>query len=214
MTGISSAAAALREVWSTLALHGRELAERVRADNEYHRPRFAAHRSPWPRRCLIGFGVIALAGLVSCGIVWWQLASGSVAINFVTPWLTAAIEERLGGQHRIEVGGTVLERDDVGRSALRLRDIVVRDVHGTVVASAPKAEVAISGFSLFSGRVQTERLSLIGAEMALRIEPGGQISLLAGAGKPALAVTPTVTNSIASAAMAAPNGEQSRLPPV
>ena len=48
--------------------------------------------------------------------------------------------------------------------------------------------------------MQTERLSLIGAEMALRIEPGGQINILAGAGKPALAVTPAVTNSIATAA--------------
>src|SRR5204863_382956 len=81
-----------------------------------------------------------------------------------TPWLTSAIEERLGGQHRIEVGGTMLERDEVGRSALRLRDIVVRDAHGTVVASAPKAEVGVSSLSLLTGRVQTERLSLIGAE--------------------------------------------------
>src|SRR5215210_7198578 len=107
MTGISSAAAALREVWSTLALHGRELAERaadrVRPHNDHYRSQFPAQRSPWPRRCLIGSGAIALAGLVSCGVVWWQLASGSIAIDFVTPWLTSAIEERLGGGHKVEV---------------------------------------------------------------------------------------------------------------
>ena len=40
--------------------------------------------------------------------------------------LTSAVEERLGGGHRVEVGGTQLERDDDGRTALRLRDIVVR----------------------------------------------------------------------------------------
>ncbi|MEA2875143.1 MAG: hypothetical protein QOF14_339 [Hyphomicrobiales bacterium] len=219
MTGINSAVAALREVWSTLHLHGRELAERaadrVRPHHEYYRPQFAAQRSPWPRRCLIGSGAIALAAIVSCGVIWWQLASGSIAIDFATPWLTSAIEERFGGQHRIEVGGTVLERDEIGRSALRLRDIVVRDAQGTVIASAPKAEVGISSFSLLTGRVQTERLSLIGAEMAVRIEAGGQINLLAGAGKPALAVSPSITSSIASAAIAAPNGgEPSRLPPV
>jgi hypothetical protein len=219
MTGINSAVAALREVWSTLHLHGRELAERaadrVRPHHEYYRPQFAAQRSPWPRRCLIGSATIALAAIVSCGVIWWQLASGSIAIDFATPWLTSAIEERFGGQHRIEVGGTVLERDEIGRSALRLRDIVVRDAQGTVIASAPKAEVGISGFSLLTGRVQTERLSLIGAEMALRIEAGGEINLLAGAGKPALAVSPSITSSIASTAIAAPNGgESSRLPPV
>src|SRR5947209_13083686 len=219
MTGINTAAAALREVWSTLALHGRELAERaadrLRSEQDHYRPHLAAPRSPVARRLLIGSGAVAAAAIVSCGVVWWQLSYGPVAIDLVTPWLTSAIEERLGGQHRIEVGGTMLERDEVGRSALRLRDIVVRDAQGTVVASAPKAEVGISGLSLLSGRVQTERLSLIGAEMALRIEPGGQINILAGAGKPALAVAPAITNSIASAAMAAPNAnDQSRLPPV
>ena len=61
----------------------------------------------------------------------------------VTPWLTAAIEERLGGGHRVEVGGTMLERDEAGKSALRLRDVVVRDAQGTIVASAPKAEVGL-----------------------------------------------------------------------
>ena len=217
MTGINTAAAALREVWSALALHGRELAERaadrLRSEHHPYRPHLATPRSRMARRLLIGGGAVAAAAIVSCGVVWWQLSYGPVAIDLVTPWLTSAIEERLGGQHRIEVGGTMLERDEVGRSALRLRDIVVRDAQGTIVASAPKAEVGISGFSLLSGRVQTERLSLIGAEMALRIEPGGQVNILAGAGKPPLAVTPTVTNSIATAAAAAP-GEQSRLPPV
>src|SRR3954466_13232201 len=209
MTGINTAAAALREVWSTLALHGRELAERaadrLRAEHDHHyRSHLLVPTSPLARRFLIGGGAIAAAAIISCGVVWWQLSYGPVAIDIVTPWLTSAIEERLGGQHRIEVGGTMLERDEVGRSALRLRDIVVRDAQGTVVASAPKAEVGVSSLSLLTGRVQTERLSLIGAEMALRIEPSGQINILAGAGKPALAVTPATTSSIATAAVAAP----------
>src|SRR5204862_2643892 len=132
MTGsFDSAAAALREVWSALALHGRELAERaadrLRPEPDFYRPHIASHRSPLVRKLLIGSGAVALAAIVSCGVVWWQLGSGPIAIDLVTPWLTSAIEARLGGDHRIEVGGTVLERDEVGRSALRLRDIVVRD---------------------------------------------------------------------------------------
>lgn len=218
MTGINSAAAALREVWSTLALQGRELAERtadrLRSEHDHHHPHFRVPRSPIARRVLIGAGAVATATVVSCGVLWWQIAYGPVSIDLVTPWLTSAIEQRLGGNHRIEVGGTMLERDEVGRSALRLRNIVVRDAQGTVVASAPKAEVGISSLSLLSGRVQTERLSLIGAEMALRIEPSGQINILAGAGKPAVAVTPAITNSIASAAIAAPNDNHASLPPV
>ena len=215
-SGFNSAAAALREVFATLHLHGRALAEhaadRLRSDDRHDR-RFRAHRSPWPKRCLIGGGAVASAAIISGGIVWWQLSYGAIAIDFVTPWLTSAIEERLGAGHKVEVGGTLLERDEAGRSALRLRGIVVRDAQGTVIASAPKAEVGVSNISFLSGRVQTERLSLIGAEMALRIEPNGAVNLLAGAGKPAFASPPTVTSSIASVATAHAD-EQTRLPPV
>src|SRR4051794_18730282 len=99
MTGFlnsaAAAAAALREVWSTLQLQARELAERAadrfRPGHEFHHRQFATQRSPWRRRCLIGSGAVALAALVSCGVVWWQLTSGSIAIDFVTPWLTSAI---------------------------------------------------------------------------------------------------------------------------
>jgi hypothetical protein len=174
MTGtFHSVAAAVREVWSALALQGRELAERaadrLRSEPDYYRPRVAAYRSPLVRKLLIGTGAVVFAALTSCGLMWWQLSTGPVAIDFVTPWLTSAIEQKLGGQHRVEVGGTVLEYDEAGRSALRLRNVVVRDAHGTVIASAPKAEVGVSSFSVLTGQVQTERLSLIGAEMALRI---------------------------------------------
>ena len=78
-----------------------------------------------------------------------QLASGSIAIDFVTPWLTSAIEERFAVSNRIEVGGTVLERDKSAapRCACGTSSCAMR---GEVVASAPKADVGISGFSLLT----------------------------------------------------------------
>src|SRR3954467_13174869 len=219
MTGMfHSASAAVREAWSALALQGRELAERaadrLRPEHDFYRPRVAAHRSPLARKLLMGGGAVVFAAIVSCGAMWWQLSTGPVSIDFVTPWLTSAIEQKLGGRHRVEVGGPVLEYDEAGRSALRLRNVVVRDAQGTVIASAPKAEVGVSSFSFLTGQVQTERLSLIGAEMALRIEPSGEINILAGTGKPALAVTPAVTNSIAPAAMASRGRDTKPLPSV
>src|SRR4029079_11215535 len=152
MTGtFQSAVAALREAWSALALQGRELAERaadrLRPERDYYRPRVAANRSPLARKLLIGTGAVVFAAIVSCGLMWWQLSTGPVSIDFVTPWLTSAIEQKLGGGHRVEVGGTVLDHDESGRSALRLRNVVVRDAQGTVIASAPKAEVGVSSFS-------------------------------------------------------------------
>ena len=59
-----------------------------------------------------------------------------------TPWLKAAIEENSA----VSIPSlSAVRRSNAtkGRTSLRLRDIVVRDADGTVVASAPKAEVGI-----------------------------------------------------------------------
>jgi hypothetical protein len=199
--------AALREVWATLRLQGRALGERAAGNlrSEYphhHRPYVLKPHSRWGRRCAVGAGIVTFAAIVSCGLVWWQLGSGAISVGVMTPWLTSAIEEKLGGQHKVEVGGTVLERDEVGRSALRLRDIVVRDAQGTVIASAPKAEVGLIASSLLTGKVQTDRLSLIGAALSLRIEPGGHVSLHSGGSEPLIPATTSSIGTLAASAAA------------
>jgi hypothetical protein len=127
----------------------------------------------------------ALAGLVllAMAALWWRLGDGPIELDLATPWLTAAIEENFGSRHQVEVGGTQLERDANGRTALRIRDIVVRDPDGTIVASAPKAEVGVSRSGLMTGRVRAERLSLVGAEMQVRIEADSKVTIFAGANK-------------------------------
>src|SRR5262249_60575342 len=67
------------------------------------------------------------------------------------------------------------------RMAGRLRDILVRDGRGAIVAVAPKAEVGVSVANLLLGRIRPQRLSLIGAGMAVRIEPDEQLTVFAGA---------------------------------
>ena len=74
MTGtFHSAAAAVREAWSALALQGRELAERatdrLRPEHDYYRSRVAARRSPLARKLLIGSSAVVFAAVVSCAIL-------------------------------------------------------------------------------------------------------------------------------------------------
>ncbi len=129
-------------------------------------------RSRLALRLLIGSAAcFAIATLAALGL-WWRLSSGPIELDVATPWLKAAIEENFGGSHTVAVGGTQLERDERGRTSLRLRDIVVRDADGTIVASAPKAEVGLSGASLMMGRLRAQSLNLVGAEMSVRIETG------------------------------------------
>src|SRR4030095_1400148 len=136
-----------------------------------------------------------LGGLFMLAMValWWRLSSGPIELDIATPWLTAAIKENFGSGHEVELGGTQLERDANGRTSLRIRDIVVRDAEGTIVASAPKAEVGVSGTGLLTGRIRAERLSLVGAEMAVRIESDSKVTVFAGSNK-----RPFVTASAAA----------------
>jgi hypothetical protein len=201
----SPGVAALRKLEASLHLHWQ--AHKAKASGApkpvlvdlWHRLRVML-RGRLLRRSLIGVG--GFVGIISLlfALLWWRLASGPIDLDLATPWLTAAIEENFGSRHKVEVGGTQLERDESGRTRLRIRDIVVRDPDGTVVASAPKAEVGFSGASLLTGHVRAERLSLVGAELSVRIEPGGNVTVFAGADKRPIATTSAITSTPAPTA--------------
>jgi hypothetical protein len=158
-------------------------------------------KRPLLRRSLIGLGcALALFCLVFAGL-WWRLGSGPIEFDVATPWLTAAIEDNFGENYKVQVGGTQIERDEGGRIRVRLRDIIVRDAEGAIAASAPKAEVGFSPRTLLTGRARAERLSLVGAEMSVRIEPGGKVTVFAGSDKRPIA-TASVPPPVAETAPA------------
>ena len=110
------------------------------------------------------------------------------------------------------IGGTQIERDDAGRTAVRIRDMQIRDTDGVVVASAPKAEVAVSGASLLRGQLRARRVSLVGAELSVRIEEDGQITISTGGEKRPLAVTPAIVRAAPAGGPEAPRGRSARRP--
>jgi hypothetical protein len=134
----------------------------------------------WLRRLAISGLAVAVLFSLGFGLLWWRLGEGPVGLDMATPWLAAAIEDNLGSDHTVEVGGTQIERVGRIRMALRVRDIVVRDRDHAIVASAPKAEVRISGTSLLMGRLRAESLNLVDAELSVRIQRDGRISIMAG----------------------------------
>jgi hypothetical protein len=78
------------------------------------------------------------------------------------------------------VGGTQIERAGRIRIAVRIRDIIVRDRDHVVVATAPKAEVKLSGTALLMGQLRAESLNLVDAELAVRITPDGYVTVSTG----------------------------------
>jgi hypothetical protein len=159
-------------------------------------------RARWARR--LGLAVIAIIVVVlaAAGALWGLLAIGPISLDIATPWLKDAISANFGNQFNVEVGGTVLERDEHGRTAMRIRGVVVRDRDGNVIASAPKAEVGFASASLFSGHPRAERLNLVGAELGIRVEPDGRITVSAGADKRPLATTPVIVEQRGAATAA------------
>src|SRR5436305_558 len=87
------------------------------------------------------------------------------------------------------------QRDENGRMALRIRDIVVKDGEGAVVANAPRAEVGFSVLTILSRNPRAESLNLVGAALSLRIEQNGDVSVFTGADKRPLARAPKLASA-------------------
>lgn len=116
----------------------------------------------------------------SFAALWWRLGAGPINLDLLTPWLAAAIEDNIGNGNTVEIGGTQIERAGRIRIAVRIRDMIVRDQDHAVVASAPKAEVRLSGTALLMGRLRAESLNLVDAELAIRITPDGSVTVSTG----------------------------------
>lgn len=151
------------------------------------------------------FGVVSAAGF---GALWLRLGAGPVNLDSITPWLASAIEQNLGHDHTVEVGGTQIERAGRIRIAVRLRDILVRDRDHNIVASAPKAEVRLSGMALIMGQLRAETLRLVGAELSVRITPDGRVIVSTGQSNSPLA-TAKVSEKPAAAPVASAPGQAS-----
>lgn len=148
-----------------------------------------AHR--WATRLLTV--ILILAGLSGSafGLLWWRLGEGPIAFDVATPWLTQAIRDNVSSDYAVEIGGTQIERAGRARIAVRVLDIIVRDRDKQIVATAPKAEVRVSGTSLLLGRLRAESLSLVDAELSVLIETDGRVSVSTGTNaKPLVTATP------------------------
>jgi hypothetical protein len=134
----------------------------------------------WVKRLAVVIAALMVIFAGCFGGLWWRLGAGPINLEMATPWLAAAIEENIGHGNTVEVGGTQIERAGRIRIAVRIRDIIVRDRDHVIVASAPKAEVKLSGTALLMGQLRAESLNLVDAELAVRITPDGYVTVSTG----------------------------------
>jgi len=166
----------------------------------------------WVKRLALVIVVLIVIFAGCFGALWWRLGAGPINLEMATPWLAAAIEENIGNGNTVEVGGTQIERAGKIRIAVRIRDIIVRDRDHAIVASAPKAEVRLSGTALLMGRLRAESLNLVDAELSVRITPDGYVTVSTGDNARPLA-TGVVSKRQAGAVAASSGQPAATLPP-
>jgi hypothetical protein len=181
---------------------------------------FATER--WVKRLAVVIAVLMVIFTVCFGGLWWRLGAGPINLEMATPWLAAAIAENIGHGNTVEVGGTQIERAGRVRIAVRIRDIIVRDRDHAIVASAPKAEVRLSGTALLMGRLRAESLNLVDAELAVRITPDGYVTVSTGdnakplatgvASKKEAGIPPTFPRQIAPPGAVSPSAPSAAAP--
>src|SRR3984957_18282754 len=172
--------------------------------------RLGAGRWFWRIAIVLASLLVIFAGCF--GALWWRLGAGPINLDMATPWLAAAIEENIGHDNTVEVGGTQIERAGRIRIAVRIRDIIVRDRDHAVVASAPKAEVRLSGMALLMGRLRAESLNLVDATLAVRITPDGYVTVSTGDNARPLATGVTSKRQLAAPPGQAPNQSPGQSP--
>jgi hypothetical protein len=159
------------------------------------------------RRLAIVCTASAVIFAASLGGLWWRLGAGPINLDIASQWLAAALEDNIGHGDTVEVGGTQIERAGRFRIALRSRDIIVRDRDHAIIARVPKAAVRLSGSALLRGRLRAESLTLLDAEISVRIAPNGYVTLSAGDNvRPLPDTFPRHTSPDASSPSAAQSG--------
>ena len=129
-----------------------------------------------PARICVEICVALLAiVLVLGGVAVWRLSSGPVQVDFLTPYLEEAFNDREDGT-TIEIGETVVTWENWSRNFdLRARQTSVRDADGQLLASLPDVAVSLNLRALVRGTVAPTTIEIMRPRLALARGQDGEI---------------------------------------
>ncbi len=146
------------------------------------------------RLTMITLVLLALLVVAGAGL-FWRLSQGPVSLASFQGRIEQAINKQLSGLS-ISLDDTVIELDSESLVPhVRARNLVLRDKDGAVLASAPKAGVALNGSSLLTGNVIVTSLELIGPRINARRNLDGSVRLGIGTAAAAAEEVTVVTES-------------------
>ncbi len=123
------------------------------------------------------------------GAFFWRLTQGPVSLNFMTSRIESEINASLGGM-TVKMGGALFELDAKTRVPhFRLRDMVLLDQGGNLIAKSTRAAISFDSRRMLTGSLVPKSLELIGTHILVKRRLDGSVNL--GFGSP-----PSGTNEI------------------
>ena len=157
------------------------------------------------RHRLAKITVLALLSMTAVLVIvgaafFWRLSQGPVSLDFMTETIEAQINKSLGGV-TVKVGSAIFELDaKTNIPHFRLRDVVLLNQTGDLIAKSKKAAISFDGRSMFIGLLVPRSLDLIGARILIKRQLDGSVSL--GFGSP-----PAAEDAVVSLDEQAVNGD-------
>lgn len=139
---------------------------------------------------LVLLSVTAILVIVGAAF-FWRLSQGPVSLDFMTERIEREINKSLSGM-TVDVAGAVFEMDSkTNVPHFRLRDLVLLDKSGNLIAKSQRAAISFEGSSLFFGSLVPRGLELIGTRILVKRQLDG--GLVLGFGTPAAAENESAT---------------------
>ena len=148
------------------------------------------------RHRLVKITVLALLSIIAVLVIvgaafFWRLSQGPVSLDFMTARIEAKINKSLSGM-TVNMGGAVFELDDkTNVPHFRLRDMVLLDQSGNLIAKSKRAAISFDTAALFTGSLVPRSLEFIGTRIFVKRQLDGGLAL--GFGTPAAPENETVT---------------------
>ncbi|MFK8251641.1 YhdP family protein [Ancylobacter terrae] len=181
----------------------------ARARRRARRPVARARRKrSWWGVCGWSLGSLVLLAFAAGAVIYALFSTGILTVDMARPYVERALERQIGGGHKVAIGAITADRDADGETLLRVSDVVVSNASGDIVASAPSADVTLEN-DMVPWMATPRRIDLVGAELSVKINAQGTITVAAGRdAKPLQAPTrvapPASAAGEASPAAAAP----------
>jgi uncharacterized protein YhdP len=132
-------------------------------------------------RLLRLLAVLVTALTVATALFAWRIASGPIALDWLTPYIADALGDRKEGI-QVTVGATELRlSDDIDLVELVVVDVRARGRDGRILAELPEVELSLSLRALLRGMIAVARLEATAPHLVLVRRADGSIGLQGGA---------------------------------